>query len=128
MRVCFLENQDLVDSPMLNWLAVRKDIDQIFYAKSEVSLLDYIMYEPPDVTIIHLDENKTYGYMLGEKIKTLEDSIKLVFISNDRLEAIKAYDVGASGYLMDSADQKRFNQCLNHISSKSKKYHQEEKK
>jgi len=128
MRVCFLGNPDVVDSPMLNWLALRKDIDQIFYAKDERRLLKYMEHELPDVTIIHLDQNKIYGYMLGDKIKQLQDSIKLVFISNDRLEAIHAYDVGASGYLMDSSDQRGFNRCLNNIAVKLNKEYQEEKK
>lgn len=121
MRVCFLENQVVLNSQILTWLAVRKDVDQIFYTKNEVDLLDYIEHEPLDVAIVRLSENKTYGFMLGEKIKESKENIRLIFISDDRVEAIKAYDAGASGYLMDSDDQQRFNNCLNNIAIKSKK-------
>lgn len=115
VRVCLLESSKTLNRNILLWLADRKEIDQILYLKNEESLMMHIHGDQPDIVMIDLGINKNHGLMLGETIKDYGESIRIVFISNETRQALRAFDVGASGYLLDPLDKGKFDQCLDKL-------------
>jgi two-component SAPR family response regulator len=115
VRVCLLEGSRSMDKNVLLWLAERKEIDQVLYLKSELNLMTYVKSDMPDIVMIHLGTNKNNGLLLGEKIKGFCETIKVIFISDDTGQALNAFDVGASGYLIDPLDKSKFERCINKL-------------
>ena len=115
MRVCLLEGSRSMDKNVLLWLAERKEIDQVLYLKNDMNLMTYIKSDMPDIIMIHLGANKNKGLLIGEKIKDFCETIKVIFISDEIGQALSAFDVGASGYLIDPLDKSKFERCINKL-------------
>lgn len=116
MRVYILENQSYKVQKILSWLAEKTCVDEVSLIKNSELFLELAKREPPDVAFIRLGENDIPGLGIGEKLNKMEHKVQIVFISDNKENAISAFEVGVLGYLLSPVDRTKFEKCFNSIS------------
>lgn len=118
MRVYILENQSFKIQNMMSWLSEKSNIEEISLIKNEELFLELAEREPPDIAFIRLGGEEISGLTIGNKLYQMGNKTDIVYISDDRGQALNAYEVGAVGYLVGPVDRGKFEKCLSKLQNK----------
>ncbi|MBN2714670.1 MAG: response regulator [Deltaproteobacteria bacterium] len=116
MRVCILENGS-VHSRMylLSWLYEKKDVEEITFIKNKMQFMESAEKDPPDIAFIQLSNDDPVGLSMIDKLHKSGENTEVVFISEGDGYALEAYNTGASGYLVEPLERKRFESCFSKL-------------
>lgn len=103
---------------MLSWLAEKSNIEEISLIKNEALFLELAEREPPDVAFIRLGDEEIPGLAIGNKLYQMGNKTDIVYISDDRNQALNAYEVGAAGYLLGPVEKSKLDKCLKNLQNK----------
>ncbi len=116
MRVCILEKDTSVSQiNLLSWLYEKKDVEEITFIKSKKQFLKIAEKDPPDIVFIRVCSDQPTGLSILETFYKSMKNTKVVFVSEIRDYALEAYNVGASGYLVEPIERKRFESCFSKL-------------
>lgn len=118
MRVYILENHSIKIQNMLYWLAEKSNIEEISLIKNESLFLELAEREPPDLAFIRLGDEEIPGLTIGNKLYQMGNKTDIVYISDDRSQALNAYEVGAAGYLLGPIEKNKFERCLSNLQNR----------
>lgn len=118
LRVYILENHSIKIQNMLSWLAEKSNIEEISLIKNEALFLELAERDPPDVAFIRLGDEEIPGLTIGNKLYQMGNKTDIVYISDDRNQALNAYEVGAAGYLLGPVKKSKLEKCLNNLQNK----------
>lgn len=118
MRVYILENHSIKIQNMLHWLAENPNIEEISLIKSEALFMELAEREPPDVAFIRLGDQDIRGLYMGSKLNQKGIKTDIIYISDDRGQALSAYEAGASGYLLGPVERNKLEKCLSSLHNK----------
>lgn len=116
MRVCILED-NIGDSQMhlLSWLYEKSDVEEIIFIKDKIQFLQRVDKEPPDLAFIRLSSVQPVGLSILKMLHKSAENTEVVFVSEIDDYALEAYDAGASGYLVEPVERKRFESCFSKL-------------
>jgi len=116
MRVCILEN-NIGDSYMylLSWLYEEKDVEEITFVKDNNQFMKLVENKFPDVAFIRLNDAQPEGLSILETLHEKNENTEVIFISKNSVYAMEAYKAGASGYLVEPIERKRFEGCFSKL-------------
>lgn len=100
VRVFFLDRGGPGLDKILAWLSGKKNIREVSVIKDPDLFLEQVEWEKPDLVMIRLGDSDIPGLNIGRMVKALEPEIRIVFVSDERVYALDAYEVGAYGYLL----------------------------
>lgn len=116
MRVCILGNNDC-DSQLnlLTWLYEKNDVEEITFIKNELQFKELAERESPDVVFLRLNKDKPMGLSLLDALHKNTENMEVIFISDVDDYALEAYQTGASGYLVEPIERKKFESCFSKL-------------
>jgi DNA-binding NarL/FixJ family response regulator len=122
MRVCILENGSQGSQMhLLSWLYEKKDVEEITFVKNQIQFMERVGSDPPDIAFIRLSSDEPIGLSLLETLHIRGENTEVIFISEVDGYALEAYKAGASGYLIEPLEKRKFESCyskLNHFKDK----------
>lgn len=116
LRAYILDNQNTeINKQLLSWLYEKSNIEEISLIKEEGFLLNLSKRESPDIVFIRLKKQDLVGIGIGEHLHELLREVNIVFISESDDCVLEAFRIGASGYLIEPIDRRRFESCYNKL-------------
>lgn len=97
---------------ILTWLAESTNIEEVAAMKSLDVFLDRVEKERPKMVFIRVSKSGIPGFEVGKMVKAMDPDIQVIFLSDDRGNAIDAYEIGAREYLICPVEKKRFEKLL----------------
>ncbi|WP_458701382.1 LytR/AlgR family response regulator transcription factor [Sulfurospirillum sp. 1307] len=99
MKILIVDDEDLARSRlkrMLNTLDM-KQIDEASHANEAIKLVKESKY---DLVFLDINMPEVSGLELGYELKYLDENISIIFQTAYEEHALKAFDIGAVGYLV----------------------------
>ncbi|MGD9676925.1 MAG: response regulator [Vulcanibacillus sp.] len=116
MRVCILENSSQHSQMhLLSWLYEKNDVEEITFIKNKIQFMELVGSDPPDVAIIRLSSDEPFGLSILDTLHKSGENTEVIFISEFDGYALEAYKAGASGYLVEPLERKRFESCFSKL-------------
>jgi len=116
MRVCILENgSQHSQMHLLSWLYEKNDVEEIIFIKNKIHFMKLAEKDPPDIAFIRLSSDEPAGLSVLETLHKSGENTEIIFISEVDGYALDAYKAGASGYLIEPLERKRFESCFSKL-------------
>ena len=116
MRVFILENSSgHSQMQLLSWLYEKNDVEEITFIKNKIQFMKLAERDPPDVAFIRLSSVEPVGLSILETLHKNTENTEVIFISEIDGYALEAFNAGASGYLVEPIERKRFESCFSKL-------------
>ncbi len=112
MRVFILDEHCDVLNEFLIWLAGDKKIEKVSYFNDTYEFIKKVETEKPELVFIKLARTDISGLKIGNLLKSVNNDIKVVFISEETDYAVEAHNIGAFGYLLTPVEKKKLDKII----------------
>lgn len=97
---------------MLEWLTEKGDRSEVIVFTDYRQILERIEKFPPDFCLIRLGEDSIPGFKTAGMIQSINQEIKIIFISDEPDYILEAYRIGAHGYILCPVQKEQFRKMI----------------
>lgn len=120
MKILIVDDEELARARLLRMLTTLgfSDITEVQSADEAVESIKQTSY---DLAFLDINMPKVSGLELGYEIRYLDENISIIFQTAYEEHALKAFDIGAVGYLVKPYSMERLKQVVERLNLKEKK-------
>ncbi len=119
MKILIVDDEELARARLLRMLNTLNQSD-IIQATNANEAIEAIKKEKFDVVFLDINMPQTSGLELAYELKYFDESISIIFQTAYEEHALKAFDIGAVGYLVKPYSLEQVKQALERINVKKK--------
>jgi len=125
MKVLIVDDEDLARA-RLKRILTTLEVSQIDEVSSADTALKAVKNNEYDVAFLDINMPEVSGLELGYELKYLNKNIAIVFQTAYEEHALKAFDIGAIGYLVKPYSLEQVKEILTRVQEQSEQYQESE--
>ncbi|HEY9203217.1 MAG TPA: response regulator [Sulfurimonas sp.] len=120
MKIVIVDDEELARARLSRMLRTLGH-DEIIEASNADEAIKSVRQESPEIIFLDINMPKVSGLELGYELKYIDPNIAIVFQTAYEEHALKAFDIGAVGYLVKPYSLEQVKQTIERLSSPKQK-------
>ncbi len=115
MKILYVEDENLAIEKFKSIINEIKGIESLQCFKNSIEAIEYVKENPIDVAFLDIVLPNMGGIELGKRILETQPEAEIVFVSAYEKYALRAFDVGAIGYVLKPYSAEEIERLVNKI-------------
>lgn len=115
MRVLIIIDQPIIANQLVDQLGEYEFVNIVGQYANPYEGISYAMDTEIDAVFLNIEMSLLNGFTVAEYLKSINPNIAIIFVSQHRHYAVKAFEMNAADYLMLPIQQKRLQNTMKRI-------------